>query len=111
MYQSLILSKSLPCLKCEQLYQCFASPPASGPRLPLDFLSYLALLHIPPWAHPLCLLLCNRALMLPPLSFAPVSGPSPGCTPSPAASGFQPIFEDQAERPLLRLGVGWGGAL
>ena len=104
MYQSLILSKSLPCLKCEQLYQRFASPPASGPSLPLDFLSYLALLHIPPWAHPLC----NRALMLPPLSFAPVSVPSPGYTPSPAASGFQPIFEDQAERPLLRLGVWWG---
>ena len=58
MYQSLILSKSLPCLKCEQLYQRFASPPASGPSLPLDFLSYLALLHIPPWAHPLC----NRAI-------------------------------------------------
>ena len=35
MHQSLILSKNLPCLKCEQLYQGFTSPPASGPSLPL----------------------------------------------------------------------------
>lgn len=79
-----------------------------APAFPFDFLSYLALLHILPWAHPLCLLLCSRALMLPPLSFAPVSVPSPGCTPSPVPLASNPSLRTKLNVSYSGRGVGWG---
>lgn len=106
MHQSLIQSKNLPCLKCEQFYQGFASPPASSPSLPLRLSLLPCPLTYPTLGPPSLFTALQSCSYASTIVFCSCLCAIAWVHTFPCAPCFQSIFEDQAECLLLWPGGG-----